>query len=176
MPDCRTCIKILDCLFDPKDNSWEVDLGSFKEAFRSPCKEHTAIVKYLNQVLEPRYFQHRKVRFALSIDSGERLHVEPLMKSDNNGIKYLEYAMGLVRKREIPSHPGRAITLDSQWINTDTIRGWIEECTSTHGEGCENPMKIQRNSPKLLIDVKRRCIVQGTVDLRYVGGSELPDG
>jgi hypothetical protein len=167
MSGCQTCLYVLDCLFDPEDESWEVDLGSFEQALRSPCRDHTAIVKHLKEVSGHRYFQHRNARFALSIGSGERLHIAPLIRSDD-GMELFEHTLGLVRKKEIPSHPGRALILDPQWIENDTAKSWIKECTLTYGEECDNPLKIKQTPPELLIDVKRRCIVQGTRNLSYV--------
>lgn len=79
-----------------------------------------------------------------------------------------EYEFVLVNEHTENDHPGVAMLLNSDWIGLDRFRGWLRDCLNDHGPNCENPLKIVRLTPRLLIDVKRRCIVAGAPEHRYL--------
>ncbi|KAK2592919.1 hypothetical protein QQS21_009388 [Conoideocrella luteorostrata] len=72
--------------------------------------------------------------------------------------------VNLVLRNNIPNHPGRALILDPNWIDTDRVLGWISRCTSEHGEKCQFlPLfkRVDTIVPLYLIDTIQNCLVPG---------------
>ncbi|ETS81490.1 hypothetical protein PFICI_06492 [Pestalotiopsis fici W106-1] len=62
----------------------------------------------------------------------------------------------------------RGRELDSDWVEVEVLRHWIQECVSKHGDLCCNPFKIQHTHPAWLIDVVNNCLVPGDGVVNYV--------
>ncbi|KAK8057250.1 hypothetical protein PG996_011187 [Apiospora saccharicola] len=78
-----------------------------------------------------------------------------------------------------PDHPGTARVSDPDSADLEMLKGWKDECLSSHGAKCENPMRIPSARPAWLIDVERKCLVSGSVTdapylaLSYVYGEHV---
>ncbi|GAP86705.1 putative heterokaryon incompatibility protein [Rosellinia necatrix] len=83
----------------------------------------------------------------------------------------------LVNKPSEPGCPGKHRVLDPDWADIDLLPLWKDRCLKTHGQKCENPMKIWKVRPAWLIDVELECLVPGHqsneafVALSYVYGT-----
>ena len=131
--------------------------GTSQEAFASPCSQHTAIFRHLQgdqkddlrgsgHGVHPRYRQFYP---------GERL--------DNFPLHHVRLMLADSRKSR-----GNGLVLDQEWVDLSVISRWIDDCSKSHGEQCENPMKIMRAIPDWLVDVKKKCIVEGRESHRYM--------
>ncbi|KAL8685313.1 MAG: hypothetical protein Q9218_007845 [Villophora microphyllina] len=99
-----------------------------------------------------------------------------------NDVWSITHTMELVAKKEVSSHPGRALELDPQWIDDRVVRGWITTCDDTHDEGCKSRLLFRAEDsvqPTYLVDTLNDCLIQGNgefleyVALSYVwGGTE----
>jgi hypothetical protein len=144
-----------------------IDLGTVEETLASPCSQHTAIVKHL------------QLRFEEDVECGYKAHFD-------TGVRLTRQHNGIVRV-QVPStnrtaviptlvladnpqagHLGDSRVLDREWVDLRVIQQWIIACSESHGERCENPIKIMRTVPDLLVDVRRKCIVRGKKDHRYM--------
>jgi hypothetical protein len=67
----------------------------------------------------------------------------------------------LVKKESLLDHPGAGRILDPAWADLNILKKWKDECISSHGPNCQNPMKIWRKKPAWLIDVENKCVVPG---------------
>ena len=59
------------------------------------------------------------------------------------------------------------LPLSPNWIDLDTIRGWIHTCIDEHGPECW-PLETLIGLPLWLIDVKEHCLVPATAQHTYL--------
>lgn len=156
-----------------------IDLGTVEEALASPCSQHTAIVKHLQLRFEDDLRCGHNARPGLDVR---------LIKQDNGVVRV--QAPSTDRTTMIPTlaladnpeagHRGDMRVLDRERVDLRVVSQWIDACSKSHGERCENPMKIMRAVPDLLIDVKRKCVVRGKkkshryMALSYRSGNAAP--
>ncbi|KAF5555927.1 hypothetical protein FPHYL_8111 [Fusarium phyllophilum] len=74
----------------------------------------------------------------------------------------------LVRKDEVPGHPGNGRVLDANWADVETVKKWKHRCISSHGVKCDNPLKVWPTHLASLVDVQKQCIVPGHESVNYV--------
>lgn len=84
----------------------------------------------------------------------------------------------LVKQASVPGHAGTGRVLDPDWVDIGIANQWKNQCLSSHGAKCNNPMKIWPTSPAFLIDIKNKCLVPGEgcspfVALSYRQGDHL---
>jgi hypothetical protein len=144
-----------------------MDLGTFENAIASPCSQHTAVLNYLKDC--PRHDFRSSDRLWLTFGpSGVHLRGwyrrSRVYKPDKTGEVELVLADFPGKKQ----FQGDMRILDQGWVDLHVISQWIDDCSKRHGEECENPMKIMRVVPDLLVDVRRKCIVNGEEGLRYM--------
>ena len=148
-----------------------MDLGTFENAIASPCSQHTAIFNYLKDC--PRHDFRSSDRLCLTFGySGVHLRgccreytfYHPTRVYFRTGEVELVLADFPGKKQ---SHGDMRI-LDQGWVDLPVLIQWIDDCYKSHGEKCENPMKIMRVVPDLLVDVRRKCIVEGKENFRYM--------
>jgi hypothetical protein len=134
-----------------------------EDALASPCSQHTAIIKYFQD------------------NTKHGLRVRTDLISDSSGVKihgYFEkYSSGHLVLADHPgknadthekSFNGKIRVLDWEWVDLPLARQWMYDCSESHGEECDNPMNIMRVIPDLLVDVRRKCIVEGRESYRYM--------
>jgi hypothetical protein len=149
-PPCQICEILLSWFLNPPRKNQTMHLGTFEEAIASPCSQHTAILKHLHD-----YSRHdlrrpqRLVRDYFGVHVGG-LSSKNLVLADHLG------------------HRAKLRVLDQEWVDVPVISQWRDHCFKSHGESCENPMKIMRVVPDLLVDVRRKCLVEGTKSHRYM--------
>jgi hypothetical protein len=143
-----------------------VHLGTYEEAVASPCSQHTAILKHLrlSQGTDSVSYSYRH-----NTDPGVMLAFSGRVEVVNISSDYPGSSSELLLA-DFPMGPCRTTirVLDREWVDIPVISRWISECSESHGEECDNPMKIMRVVPDLLVDVKRKCIVEGRDSHRYM--------
>lgn len=151
--------------FPPRGKQYQVMyLGTFDEAIASPCSQHTAILKYLQQYSGhdvppsgPMTLRYDWAGVGL-LGTTRQKHLRDRM----------DLLLAVNPKNARKKHCAYMRMLQQKWVDLPVISQWMDACFKSHGEQCENPMNIARVVPNLLVDVKRKCIVDGTEDLRYV--------
>jgi len=163
----RRRLELLGVMSSP---CWVIHLGTFEEALTSQCPQHTAIVKYLQlKLIDDDLFGYRQ-RYQLDGDVGficDPYHVTIMRYPSSRD------PVTRVLDLELPADPainhrGTFRVIDREWVDLPVISRWIDDCSRSHGEECKNPMKIGRAFPELLVDVQRKCIVEGREDSRYM--------
>ncbi|KAK7212267.1 hypothetical protein V2G26_019445 [Clonostachys chloroleuca] len=97
---------------------------------------------------------------------------------DDSGIYNSSDLLALVNRQDIPDHQGKARLVDPEWLDVNTVRGWIETCERDHPNCRNSGLWPRENSirPKYLIDVVDSQLVLGEyamggyVALSYVWG------
>lgn len=54
---------------------------------------------------------------------------------------------------------GNGGILDPDWVGLHIAKEWKTLCLSSHGDSCNNPLKIWQTRPAWVVDVKKRCLV-----------------
>jgi hypothetical protein len=135
-------------------------LGVVEDALDSPCSQHTALLKYLKKWLES------DILHGSGVD----------LKYDNRGVYVVKLSadgwintvrLRLADRPEMEQPQGDKRVLDKQWVDLLVISKWMDECFKSP-ERCDNPMEIMRVVPDLLVDVRRKCIVDGKESHRYM--------
>ena len=166
MSTCQICRELWQLLTVPSDSYREINLGSFDEALASPCPDHTPIIERFHQHCA----RHSRHSFGVSNDVGFQRHNAVGDTTLRQSIKKggLFYDLLLAKRPDVVDHPGKGRLLDSHWADLDVIKNWKDCCLSSHGETCENPMKITFATPQWLVDVDKQSIVRGGEGKRYV--------
>lgn len=169
-PDCRICQDIWRGLTSrPASGSSspgvKVDLGGRKARASKRCTVHGPLLQHLDRYKGTIVTQSSITR-GLADEGTKDLEREPRRCHWNL----------LVRKEDVADHPGVGHVLDPKWVDLRLARGWKEECLSSHGAECSNPMKTWPARPAWLIDVEQGCLVEGSsvagtyVALSYIYG------
>jgi hypothetical protein len=195
-PTCRICEILLSwfldpprrrtrrrhdeaCSFERGDSDgfrWEaqsqvIHLGTFGEAVASPCSQHTDILKYLRPSLtDDNHEIQGDVDHESQSDEGVDLTYTKHFVFVRGPFSYWrgKSVLQLIDRPGVEQSRGQRRVLDQQWVDLPVISQWMVDCSESHGEECENPMKIMRVVPDLLVDVKRKRIVKGRETLRYM--------
>ncbi|KAL3292872.1 Heterokaryon incompatibility [Colletotrichum asianum] len=160
--ECEICSDIWSRLCDSSDNAQRtsINLGSFEEALRSNCKRHKPIVEWFKMFCDEPGQTIRPAK--TSKDVGIHRHrpgVLTLTESIQNLGRCAELC--LIRKDSVKNHPGITRRLDPKWVDLSVVSHWLEQCVSSHGAKCENPMKIWPYRPAWVVDTKAKCLVPG---------------
>ncbi|KAK1718440.1 heterokaryon incompatibility protein-domain-containing protein [Colletotrichum lupini] len=165
--DCEICHQIWTRLTTSPSGKYHdtVNLGSFEEALSSKCSRHVPIVRMFHELCS----KSRQLKSLDSADVGIRFPRTGALQLTENiktGGRYADLL--LVKRDSIPSHPGIARILDPEWIDTSVVTPWKQQCASSHGPKCANPVKIWPIRPAWVVDTERRCIVPGDGCESYV--------
>lgn len=159
---CEVCQAIWQRLTSDDKFEHTVSLGSFEEALTTKCQNHKPLIEAFWEYTkngEEGNDKSREVR--VEFDSrGGVVRVDETV--DYGG--YL-WSLALV---DNGSGYGTGRVLDPEWADLSVIEKWKDECLSSHGDLCSNPLRIWRARPAWLIDVESRCLVPGTVEGDYV--------
>jgi hypothetical protein len=76
----------------------------------------------------------------------------------------------LLPSNAVNPHGLHYIGADSQWVNVEQIRHWVEECDSTHGSTCEKSrlQTTEKSGDVIFIDVQKNCLVKSHLSQKYV--------
>ncbi|KAH8745574.1 heterokaryon incompatibility protein-domain-containing protein [Diaporthe sp. PMI_573] len=163
-PDCRTCQDIW-CGLTSSSPGIKIDLGGRKARASTRCLVHKPLVEHLDKykgTIAPRSF----IMKGFADDSIR----------DAQGESRRSHWNLLVKKEGVADHPGVGHVLDPKWTDLGLAKRWKEECLSSHGARCSNPMKTWLARPAWLIDVEQGCLVEGQgvvgtyVALSYIYG------
>jgi hypothetical protein len=181
---CSVCEEILKHLAESNDNMLmytDVGLGSLDEIERSSCRAHKSLVWSLQQDLDnsthgakalpanPPFGAWRSsdTLEIVRVKSESGARVTRLIVHRESTDQRQEHDLVLIRNPASVNHQGAAILPNRDWVDLDRCRDWLKSCLNHHGHDCENPMNIVRRPPRLLIDIKRRCIVTGSPEHKY---------
>lgn len=153
--DCEICRQLWRLFVEP-DCQESINLGSFKDAAATTCPGHGPLVKAFVAHCEGSERESTDVGFS---KMGAGSPVELIQSLKHLG---MVWSLLLVKKDNDPSHPGTGRILNPEWADLDTVVEWKNTCLTTHGETCKNPIKIPKTQPDFLIDVPRRCVVNGS--------------
>ncbi|CVL05332.1 related to tol protein [Fusarium mangiferae] len=171
---CPTCKAIWLQFADP-ESAPEVNLGTCREALSTTCQHHKELLqRFIDYVLSKGgTFDHRVMGFRKPHKGNSASLNQSL-----NGTGYL-WNLLLVKKDDVPGHPGNGRVLDTDWADVETIKRWKHKYVASHGARCENPLKVWPTRPAWLVDVQKQCIVPGVEPVDYVAisytyGSHTP--
>ncbi|OCL15173.1 hypothetical protein AOQ84DRAFT_279507 [Glonium stellatum] len=158
--DCEVCQNIWRRFAD-QDATHEINLGSFEDALSSQCPGHTPLVEHFRDYC--RNCRKGDASFRDSDDMGIRAAVKGSSITLTESLSKLGLFWGLLlgKKDSVSNHPGTGRILDPDWADLDVVREWKNQCLSSHGPRCENPMKIWPTRPAWLIDIENKCVVSG---------------
>ena len=163
---CAVCAIILWLFAAPVDENPEISLGKVASLFEGDCP-HVEYFKNLKYRFYPRSVPDYEKRELSVFRFWYRscIFFECKYKAEKSDDFSLSAPMELVFKEKIPGHPGRILILDPQWIDHETVQGWISSCDEYHGKRCkilpffEEEDRIQ---PLYFIDTLQNCLVQGS--------------
>lgn len=171
---CPTCKAIWLQFADP-ESAPEINLGTYKEALSTTCQNHKELLqRFIDYVLsQGETFDQRVMGFRKS-HKGNSISLSQSL----NGTGHL-WDLLLVKKDDVPNHPGNGRVLDKNWADVEIIKRWKHKCVASHGARCENPLKVWPTRPAWLVDVQKQCIVPGLelvdyVAISYTYGSHTP--
>jgi hypothetical protein len=182
--DCRICEKLLSWFLDPpqinkrgKSEAYFGEIQKIRLYDGSRCSQHTTIIKHMRTRLEEylrldhweltdidvsRHHKSRTASVSVNYDY-EGVWVGGSLSGVNKRTPLVLADNPKARERH-----GDVRVLDQEWVDLNIINRWIDDCSKSHGEKCENPMRVAQVVPDLLVDVKRRCIVEGKQSHKYM--------
>ena len=149
--DCKICHDIRELLVNP-DAVRRIIIGSSEDIKSINCPGHAPLFqafaeycdKELTDVCIQRSIQNTGVTLSQSASKGG-----------------FYWGLLLVNNAVIPDHQGTGRILDPKWTDLKVLKKWTNDCLRLHGERCQNPMRIWKARPAWVIDVERKCVVQG---------------
>lgn len=171
--NCKICQQIWR-VFTAETVRMHVDLGSAEEVTSTNCPDHTPLVKAFIDFLgsQADYWTMKGDPATLN-DLGISCFQRPLAFRQARLVllearismtwgPFTQWELLLENRSAVSDHPGQGCISNPDWADIDNLIRWKHECLSTHGARCENPLKIWHIRPAWLIDVERRCLVQGS--------------
>ena len=158
--DCKVCYEIWRGFAD-HNATFDINLGSFKDAVLSECPRHTPLVERFRDYCHDRHDGNDVTRVSdeVGICKGTWGDDVMLVESISKGGRCL--SLLLVKQISVPDHVGIGRLLDPDWVDLDIVKQWKNQCLASHGPKCENPMKISPIRPAWLIDIEKKCLVSG---------------
>ena len=164
LPDCKICHDIWRRLTDPKFKQ-KINFGSFKDVMSSKCSGHAPLAKaFVEHCLKIRW---TRIRDSIDIGiragyEGEKASSVSLDETISKLGTFHHWSILLVHKDFIPEHPGLGRILNPDWVDISIAKRWKQECLTSHGLNCINPMKILPTRPAWVVDIENDCIVPGS--------------
>ncbi|CAG8949490.1 hypothetical protein HYFRA_00007720 [Hymenoscyphus fraxineus] len=171
--NCVICEKILSIFRRSSGHDW---LGTVSSILTGSCP-HVEGFRNLESWDGKQIANHEEeevlaVKFSAS---------QPHMKFQAAHLELHTEDAYLLHRAEVHDHPGKALTVDSQWIDEGTVNSWISTCEKVHGDRCryKAPPVEEKGAelkPLYLIDTVEHCIVASSDDaqeyvaLSYVWG------
>ncbi|KAF5643122.1 heterokaryon incompatibility protein [Fusarium sp. NRRL 52700] len=176
--DCPICKAIWIQLSDPESAS-DINLGSSEEALSTKCPNHKVLLEKFNDyvVSQGPHSEEFNNNSIVEIQKPRKDYSTNISQLSSKGGYW--WSLLLAKKNDVPGHPGNGRILDRDWADVETVKKWKNECISSHGVKCENPLKVWHTRPAWFVDVQKQCIVPGneTVDyvaISYTYGSHTP--
>ncbi|EXK38392.1 hypothetical protein FOMG_08790 [Fusarium oxysporum f. sp. melonis 26406] len=174
---CPTCMAIW-LQFSGPESAPDINLGSYEEALSTAFPRHKELIQefvhYIrseepnSQSFDSSDLGFRKPRQGFSISISQSV----------SGSGHLWNSL-LVKKDDVPEHPGNGRVLDTDWVDIGLVKKWKHRCISFHGVKCGNPLKVWPTCPAWLVGVQKQCAVPGHEPVDYVAisytyGSHTP--
>lgn len=154
---CPTCAQIIDFYINAKGATSKV-LGNASSLIDTECAHRKWFKSLVPDSVEgPIELSLRKVYSSIQLQSRGQKH----------------WAQTSLHELVSRSCTGRGLgrLLDPSWIDEGVILGWKDLCSTSHGDACENPVRLERVDsvqPTWLIDTVDGCLVPGSPQVRYV--------
>lgn len=163
LSDCTTCLMLWRGLMYPSLSTY-IRLGSPKKALSVECHRHVPLVEaFLER------FDTKPEDMDLNVSAWKKVLILSCSKYSPD----LKPLYIVLANRHPIDNFGVGKILDQDWVDLDTIIQHKDECLSTHGDICQNPMKIWPTNPAGLIDTTRQCMVPGNITSRFVALSYM---
>lgn len=160
---CTICLTLWHGLMYPKRRTY-VRLGSPKKALSTRCSRHVPLVEaFLER------FDTKPEDMDLIVSAWRDVLILACTKYSPD---FKPLFILLVNRPPI-NHFGVGQILDQDWVDLPTIIQHKDECLSTHGDICQNPLKIWPTNPAWLIDTVMLCMVPGNTTSRFVALSYM---
>ncbi|KAK8241455.1 heterokaryon incompatibility protein-domain-containing protein [Phyllosticta capitalensis] len=156
--ECEIC-DLIWCGFT-KDDRVSIKLGSRDEALSNDCLGHKPFVEALIRSYHTFWKKSQDMISAREKDVKLSFWSR---QAETSLSKYKKEIVRLVKKDDVPRHPGRCVVLDPSWVDIGTIKEWKRTCLVEHGMECQNPTKVWSIRPAWLINVVDQCLVPGSV-------------
>ncbi|CAG8976499.1 hypothetical protein HYALB_00005996 [Hymenoscyphus albidus] len=96
---------------------------------------------------------------------------QPHMKFEANHLELYTEDVYLLHRAVVHDHPGKALTVESEWIDEGTVNSWISTCEKVHGDRCRyKAPSIEEKGAELKpfyrIDIVEHCIVTSSDDVQ----------
>lgn len=159
-PECQVCRDLMQMFAASKDRpptTTTIVLGSFEEALSTNCQRHKPLVEQFVEYCQRAGARRTKSKDLGILFTGERPEIF-------ESVSKLGFGRSLVLANKSPSstdHVGKGRIVDPEYIDLEILKHWKNQCLTSHGTRCQNPMKIWRTCPAWLVDVKQRCVVRG---------------
>jgi Heterokaryon incompatibility protein (HET) len=171
--DCEVCQHIMRSFHTPFEDIYDADLGKAADVLSKPCSAHGPLLARLTERFETDdtmtpTITLQEAHFKLSKYSG-KTNLGITLNVNNQGLR-LNEPLELV-KATSADQVGHGIIPDPQWIDPSLLRKWKEWCKQNHGDDCEHPLsqyRLLESTPAWLIDVRNRCLIPGTPEMKYV--------
>lgn len=178
IPECDVCNRLKWVLEYPSGTSVHLNLGNFTAITRSStCSSHPALIRGVRWGRSSPFKDVHVWRGSagtgaqlIGISSyGEQVHSEYRLDLLKNRIP--------ARLDEKPEFGDKFRIGDKNWIDTDSLRRWLDRCFKEHGHRCKTlESQLPSTTPRLFVDTVRHCLVeaqpgQSYVALSYVWGA-----
>ncbi|KAK8091850.1 hypothetical protein PG997_002211 [Apiospora hydei] len=177
---CKTCQGIWRRFTDLTFKD-AVNFGPPAAALSTPCASHRPLVESFVKVFRSENRDIYRVTADMGIRRPGKEASPRLVESYSGGVFW---DLLLARPEGKPDHPGTTRVLDPDWADLDMLKRWKDECLSSHGVKCENPINVSPLRPAWLVDLERKCLVPGSyaaeaapyVTLSYTYGKYVAPG
>ncbi|KAH7120340.1 heterokaryon incompatibility protein-domain-containing protein [Dactylonectria estremocensis] len=161
---CEVCATILDIYMAEFQELDDDVLGEVSEVLDGDCPHTDSIRRAANFDRPITDYPNRLLAIKKEPDqTATRLGLAEVTPEGNIVFDNVSTTpMELVARNDQPSHPGRGILPDPEWINLDTILSWASRCNREHGDRCGEPRwfrGVEAVDPEWLVDVVQGCVV-----------------
>lgn len=170
--ECQICQDLLQMLVASEESppsTKTIVLGSYEEALATDCQWHKPLVESFVAHCQSKDHQTQRDMGLKNLEIillDEKPHVVSSSSFTNS--------MGLLLVNKSPlcnDHLRKGRFFDPMYMDLDILKCWLNECLTTHGTRCHNPMRIWHTHPAWLVDVKEMCLIPG--DDTAVGSSSF---
>lgn len=169
-PACQVCHDLMQMFAASRERppaTTGIVLGSFEEAISTKCQRHKPLVeRFVEYCQQPGQWRTQSDDLGM-LFTGEQPEIAASVSKLGSVLSLV-----LANKSPLSTDPirkGRIV--DPMYMDLDMLKHWKDECLTSHGKRCQNPMKIWRTRPAWLVDVKKMCVVPG--DNSTVGSSSF---
>lgn len=163
--ECQVCQDLSKMFLASRESlpvTNHIDLGYLDEALATNCQQHKLLVESFVDYYQPEQ-EYLQVPGDLDPrDMGIYFRGQQPEMFISPTRSCITMGLALVNKSPVCNdqiRKGRIV--DPMYVDLDILKYWLNQCVTTHGNKCHNPMKIWHTRPAWLVDVKEMCVVPG---------------